>query len=51
MDGLTKEFNEDSWNELKEIFVDFVTETKEKGLLSTSQRWAIIRLIEKTCID
>ena len=51
MDGLTKEFNEDFWNEIKEIFVDFVTEAKEKGLLSTSQRWAIIRLIEKTCID
>ena len=51
MDGLTKEFNEGSWNELKEIFVDFVTEAKEKGLLSTSQRWAIIRLIEKTYID
>ena len=26
------------WNELKEIFVDYVSETKEKRHLSTSQR-------------
>ena len=46
-DGLTKEFHETFWNELKEIFIDSVSETKEKGHLSTSQRQAIIRLIEK----
>ena len=45
--GLTKEFYETFWDELKEIFVDSVTETKEKGYLSTSQRQAIIKLIEK----
>ena len=46
-DGLTKEFYEAFWNELKEIFIDSASETKEKGHLSTSQRQAIIRLIEK----
>ena len=46
-DGITKEFNETFWNKLKEIFVDSVSEAKEKGNLSTSQRQAIIKLIEK----
>ena len=46
-DGLTKEFHETFWTELKEIFVDSVSEAKEKGVLSTSQRQAIIKLIEK----
>ena len=46
-DGLTKEFYEAFWNELKEIFIDSASETKEKEHLSTSQRRAIIRLIEK----
>ena len=44
---LTKEFYETFWNELKDIFVDSVSEAKEKGHLSTSQRHAIIKLIEK----
>ena len=46
-DWLTKEF---LWNVLdwtEEIFVDSVSEAKEKGILSTSQRQAIIKLIEK----
>ena len=47
-DGLTKEFYEIFWNKLKEIFVDSVLETKEKGHLSISQRHAIIELIEKS---
>ena len=46
-DGLKKEFCETFWNKLKKIFVDSVSETKEKGHLSTSQKQAIIRLIEK----
>ena len=45
--GLTKEFYETFWNELKESFIDSVSETKEKGHLSISQRQVIIRLIEK----
>ena len=43
-DGLTKEFYEAFWNELKEILVDSVLEAKEKGYLSISQRQAIIKL-------
>ena len=46
-DGLAKEFYQTFWNELKEIFVDFVSEAKENRHLSTSQRQAIINLIEK----
>ena len=45
--GLTKEYYEIFWDELKEIFIDSVSETKEKGHLNTSQRQAIIRLIVK----
>ena len=43
---LTKKVFEKFWNELKEIFVSSVSETKEKGYLSTFQRHAIIKLIE-----
>ena len=46
-DGLTKEFYETFWNELKEIFVDSVLEANEQGHLSISPRHAIIKLIEK----
>ena len=41
-DGLTKEFYETFWTEPKEIFVDSVVEAKEKGILSISQRQAIL---------
>ena len=41
-DGLTKEFYETFWDELKEIFVNSVKEAKETGHLSTSQRLKII---------
>ena len=46
-DRLTKEFYETFWSELEKIFVDSLSEAKEKGILSTSQRQAIIKLIEK----
>ena len=42
-----KNFYETFWNELKEIFVDSVLESKEKEHLITSERQAIIKLIEK----
>ena len=45
--GLIKEFYEASWNELKEIFINCVSEANEKGHLSTSQRQATIRSNEK----
>ena len=44
---MTKQFYETFWDKLKEIFVNFVREAKEIGHLSTSQRQAIIKLIEK----
>ena len=50
-DGLTKKIYETFWYELKEIFVDSVREAKEIGHLSTSQRQAIIKLIEKKKIE
>ena len=31
-DGLTKEFYKTFWDALREIFVDFVREAKEKGI-------------------
>ena len=46
-DGLTKDFYETFWDDLKEIFVNSVREAKEIGHLSTSQKQAIIKLIEK----
>ena len=44
-DVLRKEFYEMFWTEVKKIFVDSVSEAKEKGILSKCQRQAIIRLI------
>ena len=46
-DGLTKEFYETFQTELKKIFVDSVSEVKEKEILSTSQRQAVIKLMKK----
>ena len=34
-DGSIKEFYETSWNELTEIYKDYLSETKEKGHLIT----------------
>ena len=45
--SLTKEFYETFSDDLKEVFVDSVREAKKIGYLSTSQRPAIIKLIEK----
>ena len=42
-DDLTKELYETFWNELKEIFVDSLLETKEKEQLNISQTHAIIK--------
>ena len=46
-DGLTKEFYEGFWDEIKELLIAFATEAKYRGELSISQRQAIIELIEK----
>ena len=46
-DGLTKEFYCTFWNEIKNIFINSVRESKCLKVLSISQRRVIIRLIEK----
>ena len=45
-DGSTKEFYETFWSETKNIFMNSITEAREKVKLSTSQRQAVINLIE-----
>ena len=44
-DGLTKEFYETFWNEIKHPFMNSIMEVREKKKLSTSQRQAVIKLI------
>ena len=46
-DGLTKEFYEAFWSELKEPFMNSISQTKISKKLITSQRQAVIKLIEK----
>ena len=46
-DGLTKEFYETFWNEIKYVFLKSLKQVKGKGQLSISQRQAIVKLIEK----
>ena len=45
--GLTKEFYETFWDELKDSFINSIKLTYHKKALSTSQRQAVIKLIEK----
>ena len=46
-DGLTKEFFETFWFEVKITFLSCASHSFYKGELCTSQRQAIIKLIEK----
>ena len=46
-DGLTKEFYEDFWDNLKFYFINSLKESKIEGNLSISQRQAVIKLIVK----
>ena len=47
-DGLTKEFFETFWSEVKKtFFLSWISQSFDKGELCTSQRQAIIKLIEK----
>ena len=46
-DGLTKEFNIAFWEEIKKPFMYSISESKKVKHLSTSQRQAIIKLMEK----
>ena len=46
-DGLTKEFYEHFWDDLKFYFINSLKQSKIVGNLSISQRQAVIKLIEK----
>ena len=46
-DGFTKEFFKTFWSEVKKTFLSCVSHSFDKGELCTSQRQAIIKLIEK----
>ena len=46
-DGLTREFYIVFWNNISELLFNSLIEGKEKGLLSPSQRQAVIKLLEK----
>ena len=46
-DGLAEEFYKTFWNEIKNPIMNSIVEAREKKKLSTSQRQAVIRLIEK----
>ena len=46
-DGITKEFYETFWDELKFAFIKSINQAKLTGELSISQRQAVIKLIEK----
>ena len=46
-DGLTKEFYEHFWDDLKFYFINSLKQSKSNGHLSISQRQAIIKLIAK----
>ena len=46
-EGLTKEFNETFWDELKDSFINSIKLAYQKKALSASQRQAVIKLIEK----
>ena len=50
-DGLTKEFYETFWNEIKYVFLKSLKQAKEKGQLSISERHAVIKLIGKKYRD
>ena len=46
-DGLTKEFYETFWEELKQPFMNLLNQTKVGKKLVTSKRQAVIKVLEK----
>ena len=50
-DGLTKEFYEHFWDDLKFYFINSLKQSKIDGNLSISQRQAVIKLIAKKYRD
>ena len=49
--GLTKEFYQTFWQDVKDIFFNSSQESKQLKYLCTSQRQAIIKLLEKSNKD
>ena len=49
--GLTKEFYQTFWQDVKDIFFNSSQESKQLKYLYTSQRQAIIKLLEKSNKD
>ena len=47
MNGMTKEFIDFFWNDIKDIFMDVFKEILTKGQLSKTQRVSTIRIIYK----
>ena len=46
-DGLSKEFHEALWEDLKDVRINSLKEAKIKGSPSISQRQAVIKILEK----
>ena len=46
-EGLTKEFYETFWNEIKHPFMNSIMKARETKKLSIPQRQSVIKLIEK----
>ena len=46
-DGLTKEFYQTFWQDVKDIFFNSLQESKRLKYLCTSQHQAVIKLLEK----
>ena len=46
-DGLSKEFFETFWEEIKDVYINSLKQAKIKNTLSISQRQAVIKILEK----
>ena len=46
-DGLSKEFYEAFWEDIKNVFINSLKEAKIIGNLSISQRQVVIKVLEK----
>ena len=50
-DGLTKEFYETFWDELKSLLMECINRAFYTNILNISQRQAVIKLIEKNVVN
>ena len=46
-DGLSKEFYETFWEDIKDVFINSLKQAKIEGSLSISRRQAVTKLLEK----